>query len=244
VPAPDLHGIYQTLFAAYGPQHWWPADSPFEVMVGAILTQNAAWPNVERAIANLKRNNVLDPHSLRALPDSRLHQLLQPSGFFRVKTRRLRNYLDYFVERYDGDVTRMRKAPLPRLRSELLAVNGIGRETADSILLYALNKRIFVIDAYTRRILSRHQLAQPDDDYDDLRKMFEVNLPRSIRIYNEYHALFVRLAKTNCRVKPQCRGCPLEPLLQERDSETTGKYGLTQMKSKGKMQSAKCKSSF
>ena len=185
-------------------------------MVGAILTQNAAWSNVERAIANLKRSGVLEPYSLLRLPDSRLHELLEPSGFFRVKTRRLRNFLEYFTKRYQGDVSRMRRAPLPRLRRELLEVNGIGRETADSILLYALDKPVFVIDAYTRRILSRHRLAKPDAPYDEIRDRFESSLPRNRRLYNEYHALLVRLAKTNCRVKPACGGCPLESLAEPR----------------------------
>jgi endonuclease-3 related protein len=184
----SLLGIYRRLLRAFGPQHWWPAETPFEVMVGAILTQNAAWSNVERAIANLKRHDVLEPYSLLALPDSRLHKLLEPSGFFRVKTKRLRNYLSYFAERYQGDASKMRRARLPRLRKELLDVNGIGNETADSILLYALNKPVFVVDAYTRRILSRHELAEHDAPYDEIRELFESNLPRSRRLYNEYHA--------------------------------------------------------
>jgi endonuclease-3 related protein len=231
-----LHRIYRRLFAAYGPQHWWPAREPFEVMVGAILTQNAAWPNVERAIANLKQAGKLSPRAILDLPLRRLQQLLKPSGFFRVKAKRLKSFVTYFQRQYAGSIARMRRVPLARLRPELLAVHGVGRETADSILLYALNKPTFVIDAYTRRILSRHKLdfafarvssltpaapnpairaegraqRQPRADYDDLRRFFESHLPRRVRLYNEYHALLVRLAKTCCRTKPLCAGCPLE----------------------------------
>jgi len=212
-PQTDLPTIYRRLLAAFGPQHWWPADTPFEVMVGAILTQNAAWPNVERAITNLKRSRKLDPKSIRALSDAELQRLIRPSGFFRVKAKRLRSFVDYFVSRYQGSIARVRRAPLDRLRLELLAVHGVGPETADSILLYALNKPVFVIDAYTRRILERHGLTRRKARYDDVRAMLEDNLPRRVELYNEYHALLVRLAKTHCRSKPRCNGCPLESLL-------------------------------
>ena len=209
---PDLLAIYDLLHQRFGPQHWWPAETPFEVMVGAILTQNAAWPNVERAIANLKQAGKLDARAILELPARKLQRLIQPSGFFRVKARRLKSFVRYFVEKYDGEITRMRRVPLTKLRPELLAVHGVGCETADSMLLYALNKPVFVIDAYTRRVLSRHNLIAPKAGYDDLRLMFERSLPRRIRLYNEYHALFVRLAKTNCRPKPLCTGCPLESI--------------------------------
>lgn len=202
--------LYHRLYRAFGPQHWWPAKTPFEVMVGAILTQNASWQNVERAIANLKRHRLLAPKALLGLPVRRLQQLLRPSGFFRVKEKRLRALVSFLQEQYDGDIARMRRAPLPQLRTELLAVHGVGRETADSILLYALEKPVFVIDAYTRRVLTRHGLARVDTDYDEVRAMFEQALPRSVRLYNEFHALFVRLAKTYCRTRPVCTGCPLE----------------------------------
>jgi endonuclease III related protein len=208
-PAPDLTAIYDSLLAAYGPQHWWPASTPFEVMVGAILTQNAAWSNVERAIANLKRARKLNPRAILALSVRELQRLIKPSGFFRVKAKRLRSFVDYFVTRYQGSIARMRREPLERLRSELLQVHGIGPETADSILLYAMDKPSFVIDAYTRRILERHGLTTRKAGYEDLRSMFENSLPHRVRLFNEYHALFVRLAKTHCRPKPRCDGCPL-----------------------------------
>jgi len=178
-------------------------------MVGAILTQNAAWPNVERAIANLKRARKLDPRAILALSGAELQRLIRPSGFFRVKARRLRAFVDYFVSRHQGSTARMRRVPLDRLRPELLAVHGVGPETADSILLYALDKPSFVIDAYTRRILERHGLITHKAGYEDVRAMFENKLPYRVRLFNEYHALFVRLAKTHCRPRPHCDGCPL-----------------------------------
>jgi endonuclease-3 related protein len=181
-------------------------------MVGAVLTQNAAWTNVERAIANLKQSSVLTPGALLSLPVGRLERLIAPSGFFRVKARRLRNFLDYFAGRHAGSVARMRRHPLPRLRQELLAVNGIGPETADSILLYALNKPSFVIDAYTRRILSRHAIIPGNADYDSTKLLFESNLPASVKLYNEFHALLVKLARRHCRVRPVCDDCPLKHL--------------------------------
>lgn len=208
-PTPDLTTIYRRLFAAYGPQHWWPAATPFEVMTGAVLTQNAAWPNVERAIANLKRARKLSPNAILALSNRELQRLIKPSGFFRVKAKRLRSFVNYFVTRYQGSIARMRREPLARLRPELLQVHGVGPETADSILLYALDKPVFVIDAYTRRILERHGLITRRAGYEDVRTMFENSLPHRVRLFNEYHALFVRLAKTHCRPKPRCDGCPL-----------------------------------
>jgi endonuclease-3 related protein len=208
-PSPSLSSIYKLLHAALGPQHWWPASTPFEVMTGAILTQNAAWPNVERAIANLKRARKLSPKAILALSDRELQRLLKPSGFFRVKAKRLRSFVDYFVTQYQGSITRMRREPLERLRPELLQVHGVGPETADSILLYALDKPVFVIDAYTRRILERHGLTTRKTKYEDVRAMFENSLPHRVKLFNEYHALFVRLAKTHCRPKPRCDGCPL-----------------------------------
>jgi len=178
-------------------------------MVGAVLTQNTNWTNVEKAIANLKAADALDPHALLALPHERLAELLRPSGYFNVKARRLRAFLEFFVRETDGDERRWREVPTMELRAHLLAVNGLGRETADSILLYALDRTIFVIDAYTRRVLERHFLAQGKEDYDELRTLFERNLPEDVSLFNEYHALLVRTGKYHCKPKPRCEGCPL-----------------------------------
>lgn len=204
-----LSEIYDKMLARFGPQRWWPGETPFEVMVGAILTQNTNWGNVEKAIGNLKRQGVLDPHALRRLAPESLAELIRPAGYFNVKAQRLRNFLDYFVAHYGGDVDRMRERSLPALREELLAVKGIGRETADSILLYALEKPVFVIDAYTHRVLSRHFLITEDADYDEMQQLMMSSFPGDVPHYNEYHALLVRIGKDFCKPKPQCERCPL-----------------------------------
>lgn len=204
-----LTEIYDMMLARFGPQHWWPGETPFEVMVGAILTQNTNWGNVERAIGNLKRQGVLNPHAMRRLAPESLAELIRPAGYFNVKAQRLRNFLDYFVAHYGGDVTRMRERSLSALRDELLGVKGIGRETADSILLYALEKPAFVIDAYTHRVLSRHFLITEDADYDEMQQLMMSSFPEDVPHYNEYHALLVRIGKDFCKPKPQCENCPL-----------------------------------
>lgn len=207
-----LTDIYKRMLAAWGPQHWWPGETPFEVMVGAILTQNTAWTNVEKAIANLKAARVLEPHALLAVPHSTLASLLRPAGYFNVKAKRLRNFLAWFVERFDGSVDRMFQVPLPVLRQELLGVKGIGPETADSILLYAGGLPSFVVDAYTYRILLRHGMIAEDATYDDIKELFETKLSRDVKLWNEYHALLVRVGKDHCRSKARCEGCPLDPI--------------------------------
>jgi endonuclease-3 related protein len=201
--------------AHYGPTHWWPGDTPFEVAVGAVLTQNTAWTNVEKAIANLKREELLTPQAFLACPNGRCEEALRPSGYFRVKAQRLRNFCAYLVERYDGYMAAMARQPLETLRPELLAVNGIGPETADDILLYACDKPVFVIDAYTRRILHRHGLLPEPLPYEDLRTLFERHLPRDLALFQEYHGLIVFTGKDFCRRRPQCAGCPLQPLLKK-----------------------------
>ena len=204
-----LEEIYHRLYERFGPQHWWPGDSPFEVMVGAILTQNTAWRNVERAINNLKSMELLDPKGIVATPLEVLEDAVRPAGFYKQKARYLKAYCDYFVSRYGGDHKRMRKNPY--LREELLQVRGIGEETADSILLYALDLPFFVIDAYTRRVLARHGIIQGDESYRTLQEMFHSKLKREVSLYNEYHALFVAVGKHYCRAKaPLCESCPLE----------------------------------
>ncbi|MBI2870949.1 MAG: endonuclease III domain-containing protein [Candidatus Omnitrophica bacterium] len=207
-----LDSIYRRLHQYYGPQHWWPADTPFEVMVGAILTQGTAWRNVERALVNLKHERVLNAERLGKVPPRRLARLIRPAGYFNVKARRLHHFLDYFRRLHGLKIISMQKASLHNLRSELLSVSGIGKETADSILLYSLNKPIFVVDAYTRRILSRHHAVHPDAGYDTIQNLFHRNVKRRTALYNEFHALFVHLGKDYCRKMPDCRSCPLNYL--------------------------------
>ena len=213
----SLSSIYRKLYAHFGPQRWWPADTPFEVMVGAILTQNTSWSNVEKAIRNLKENNLLCAKKLHSLPHKKLAALLRPAGYFNIKATRLKNFLSFFIEGYDGDISAMRTRSMPLLRRELLSVNGIGRETADSILLYALHKPIFVVDAYTKRILARHSLAGEGASYQEIQKFFMQNLKKEVQLFNEYHALLVRVGKDYClKNKPKCAGCPLqEPKVPE-----------------------------
>ncbi|MBI4576266.1 MAG: endonuclease III domain-containing protein [Planctomycetes bacterium] len=206
----ELLAIYRSLLAAFGPQRWWPARTPFEVCVGAILTQNTAWTHVERAIANLRRERVLGPRKLRRLAPRRLAGLLRPAGYFNVKERRLRAFLDLIHERHGGSIRRLLRQEPVRLREELLGVKGIGKETADSMVLYAAGAPRFVVDAYTHRVLCRHGLAAPGDGYDAVQALFEDALPREARLYNEYHALLVHLGKDYCRSRrPRCESCPL-----------------------------------
>ncbi|MDQ6972800.1 MAG: endonuclease III domain-containing protein [Mariprofundaceae bacterium] len=197
--------IYRLLRDAYGPQHWWPADSPFEVMLGAILTQNTNWRNVELAIANLKTAEALHARVIMTLDESHLQQLIRPSGFFRQKAERLRLFCAFYLEH--GGEQGIRTLPEPR--STLLALKGIGPETADSILLYALELPAFVVDAYTRRIFSRLGLLSTDVSYDETQGWFSSRLPADTQLFNEYHALIVQHAKQHCRVKPACGHCPL-----------------------------------
>lgn len=211
-----LTELYDKMLQRFGPQHWWPGETPFEVMVGAILTQNTNWGNVEKAIANLKTKNVLDARKMLQLAPEVLAELIRPAGYFNVKTQRLRNFLSYFIETYDADVERMRERSLSTLREELLAVKGIGPETADSILLYALDKPSFVIDAYTHRVLSRHFLITEEADYDEMQQLMMSSFPADVSHYNEYHALLVRIGKEFCKPKPQCEQCPLNGINWEK----------------------------
>ena len=209
-----LHEIYRRLFDALGPQHWWPGDTQFEVVVGAVLVQNTSWQNVRRAIDNLRQADLLEPHALFAVPEEELQELIRPAGYFRVKAKRLRSLLKFFVERYGGSFEAMSRTDLPTLREELLAVHGVGAETADSILLYALGLPVFVVDAYTQRIFARHGWIGFDADYRRIQEHFEDGLPADAAMYNEYHALLVRVGKDYCRkARPRCEGCPLRELL-------------------------------
>ena len=202
--------MYKKLYSSFGPQHWWPGETPFEVAVGAILTQNTNWTNVEKAIANLKKDKVLNPGALHNMSHDRLASLVRPAGYFNIKAKRLKNFISFLINEYHGSMSRMAKEDLMSIREKLLSINGIGPETADSIMLYALEKPVFVIDAYTKRVLSRHNILDHNASYDAFQGLFHSRLRKDIRLFNEYHALFVRLAKENCRTKPLCAGCPLE----------------------------------
>jgi len=209
--------FFAVLLRRYGPQHWWPADTPFEVIVGAILTQSTAWTNVEKAIANLKRAGMLSARGLEALPEADLARLIRPSGYYNQKAKKLKVFLEYLRRRHRGSLARMFRLPASQLRGELLELHGIGEETADSILLYAGGRPAFVVDAYTRRIARRHGLIEASSSrhpasYHDIQALFERHLPRRAAVYNEFHALLVETGKRHCfRRDPQCAGCPLEP---------------------------------
>ena len=213
----ELRTYHETLLHSLGPQHWWPGDSPFEVMVGAILTQNTAWSNVEKAIANLKAAGVLSAKAIDAMDARTLARLIRPAGYFNVKAKRLKSYVRWFFDQYGGSVARMKDRPLAALREELLAVKGVGPETADSILLYAASKPTFVVDAYTHRIAVRHGWIEPEAGYDDLKDYFETRLPSDMPTLNEMHALLVEVGKNFCRPREaRCDECPLKPFLPER----------------------------
>ena len=206
----SLSELYQRLFDEFGPQHWWPGRSPFEVMIGAVLVQNTAWGNVERAIGNLRDADLIEPRALFDVPSAELEELIRPAGYFRIKTRRLRALLEFLVERYDGSLDDLFATSLDTLREELLAVHGIGPETADSILLYAGELPAFVVDTYTHRVLARHGWIGFDADYHAIQDHFAQNLPQDVALYNEFHALLVRLGKDYCRKRnPKCDACPL-----------------------------------
>jgi endonuclease-3 related protein len=208
----DLIKIYRLLLNQFGPQHWWPADTPFEVCVGAILTQNTAWHNVERAIINLKNNGLLSPRGLKNIAVEDLARYIKPAGYFNVKARRLKAFIDILWSEFQGSLEVMFSRDLATLRGILLEVPGIGPETADSILLYAGGYPIFVIDAYTKRIFSRHQLGPKDNRYEEWQRYFMEHLAPDTALFNEYHALLVRLGKDFCRKNPRCLECPLHVL--------------------------------
>ena len=204
--------VYRRLYKAYGPRHWWPGETPFEVTVGAILTQNTSWRNVEKAIQRLKAKGVLSPQGIYRLKRSRLGSLIKSSGYYRIKADRLKSFMDFLFTEYDGDLRRMKRERLVALRKELLGVKGIGPETADSVLLYALKKPIFVVDGYTKRVLSRHGVISEKASYGEVQRVFMDHLPHDEKLFNEYHALFVHLGKTLCRKIPRCEICPLKSI--------------------------------
>jgi len=202
--------IYNSLLKHFGPQHWWPGETPFEVIIGAILTQNTSWDNVEKAIASLKASGKFTPEGLFRLQTEKLALLIRSSGYFNIKAKRLKNFLSFLFNDYEGDIDLMIKEDGPVLRHKLLNVNGIGPETADSILLYAAEHPIFVIDAYTKRIFSRHGYIGADSTYHQMQGLFMKYLPQDTCLYNEYHALIVRVGKELCRANPHCDSCPVE----------------------------------
>lgn len=201
--------IYERLNRFFGDLHWWPGETPFEVAVGAILTQNTNWTNVEKAIGRLKAEGVLEPHSLFGLDDDALAELIRPSGYFRVKTKRLKAFLEVLCGEFDGNLERMLSGDLQLARQRLLAIPGVGEETADSMLLYAGGRPVFVVDAYTRRILTRHGFLRGNPSYGEIQRMFMAHLPPDTGLYNQYHALIVATAKRYCRKDPNCGECPL-----------------------------------
>lgn len=205
-----LMEVYRILFDHYGPREWWPAETPFEVVVGTILTQNTAWRNVERAIENLKRFGPLTPEALLRLPEETLAEAIRPSGYYRQKGRRLRNFLGMLSDRFQCSLDALFDLPTETLREELLALSGIGPETADCILLYAAGRPVFVIDTYTLRILSRHELLPEETSYAEAQQWVTDNLTDDVQLFNEFHALLVNVGKDFCRPRPKCGGCPLE----------------------------------
>jgi len=209
--ADTLQRMYERMLARFGPQHWWPAETPFEVMVGAILTQNTSWKNVERAIDNLKSVGLMSFDALASLPTGLLAEYIRPAGYYNIKAGRLHNLLACIKERHGGDLQAFLEQPLPQFREQLLSIKGIGRETADSILLYAAHLPIFVVDAYTHRILVRHQVIDETLGYEAIQELFMDHLDCDVQLYNEYHALLVRVGNMYCKKKnPDCAACPLQ----------------------------------
>ena len=206
----QILSIQRKLHDHFGPLHWWPADSPFEVVIGAILTQNTAWTNVEQAIHNLKSADAISAERVAVMPIAQLEELIKPSGFFRQKAARLQSLAKHLVDDWQSNLADLCSGPLDNARARLLALPGVGPETADSILLYAAHRPSFVVDAYTRRIFERIGLLRGREKYDEIRLMFMQNLPKQVDLYNEYHAQIVHLAKNYCRRnKTLCSECPL-----------------------------------
>jgi endonuclease-3 related protein len=205
-----IREFYNALYKRYGPQGWWPASNELECMLGAILTQNTAWKNVERALENLKREGLISIEKLASIPLHSLANLIRPSGYFNQKAVKIKNLVRFIIEDYGGDIRRMFEEDKEKLREGLLGIKGIGPETADSIMLYAGNKPVFVVDSYTYRVLSRHGLIPEEAGYGEIQELFMDSFPEDARLFNEYHALLVKLGKEHCRRSPLCEGCPLE----------------------------------
>jgi len=208
----QLTEIYEHLSGAFGPQRWWPGETRFEIIAGAILTQTTSWANVAKAIANLKGAKCLEPDMLHAMDRAELERLIRPAGYFRLKAKRLRNFTQWLFDAYEGRLDALDAIETHRLREELLGISGIGPETADSVLLYALGRPVFVVDTYTARVAVRHDLIDPDIDYTQLQYLFESNLEPDVQLFNEFHALLVRVGKDFCKPTPRCDACPLNDL--------------------------------
>ncbi|MHC4122207.1 MAG: endonuclease III domain-containing protein [Planctomycetota bacterium] len=211
--------IYRLLLDHFGHQHWWPGETKFEIIVGAILTQNTNWGNVEKAIANLKSKDYLTAEKLYSLNINELASLIRPAGYYNLKSKRLKNFLNWLFDNYDGALTNLEGAGTVQLREELLAIRGIGPETADSILLYAFERDVFVVDAYTARIMTRHQMIEYGADYEQIQCLFESSLEANTKMFNEYHALLVKVGKEFCRPTAKCIECPLRELPYNLDIE-------------------------
>lgn len=217
-----LMRLYGALLAYFGHRNWWPGETPFEVVIGAILTQNTSWANVEKAIWNLKREEIFTPEAILSLPDEKLAVLIRPSGYYNQKARRLKTITRWFIERESHHPDKADDISTDALREQLLALNGVGDETADSILLYACGRTVFVVDAYTRRIMSRLGYCAADVKYSELQRLFCDNLPSDRLLYNDFHAQFVALGKDHCRPKPHCDACPVRDFCAfERETITT-----------------------
>ncbi len=211
-----INRMYELLEDALGPQHWWPGETPFEVMVGAVLTQNTNWTNVEKAIANLKQRDLLTPEKLHSLPTEELAELIRPAGYYNIKAKRLKNLIDFLFDDFDGDLDALFSLGVYDLRRSLLSVSGVGRETCDSIILYAAEKPTFVVDTYTHRVLLRHDLIDESADYEEIKELFESSLPAEVQLFNEFHALLVRVGKVYCRKSPACAECPLDVMFEDK----------------------------
>ena len=214
-----LMEIYERLYDRYGPQYWWPGQTCFEIIIGAILTQNTNWKNVEKAIINLNEKGCLSPVKLHVMPTEEIAPLIRPAGYFNLKAQRLKSFLNWLFEKQDGSLDNLRAMSPSTLRENLLFIKGIGPETADSICLYAFDKPIFVVDTYTARIFGRHGMLEPGCGYHDIQELFHAGLNRDIKLFNEYHALLVRLGKEHCKRRPICTGCPLENLPHQLETE-------------------------
>jgi len=206
----DLIDFFESLLSYYGRQQWWPAENAFEVVIGAILTQNTVWTNVEKAIINLKTHRVLSPEKLEEIKEETLASLIKPTGFFNQKAKRIKTFLAFLNDKYNNSIERMAQVNFEVIRSELLAINGIGAETADSVLLYACNKPTFVVDAYTKRIFSRIGYIIESMSYEELKQWIETRIPKNVPLFNEFHALLVTHGKQYCKTKPRCLECPVK----------------------------------